>query len=208
MSGFCFYLFLLFFRSRRDGGLTLPSTLIKDLKTTTMSARPTLGKMLGVLRYDKHANALKEVVECLLECVDAAVSLSLYFFSVLDQNLSILQSPAKFHVEARKTCYEAIPRVLGTIVDRLPKRTRILPYPYSTSHHLQFSHQNKSAPSNKPSSAVSKTTPWTSAETWDPGSASPAYRACAIVRSCFCRDPISFLRTCPRRCTTPRSRGS
>ncbi|KAL1689403.1 armadillo-type protein [Schizophyllum commune] len=73
-----------------------------DLKTTTMSARPTLGKMLGVLRYDKHANALKEVVECLLECVDAA-------------------SPAKFHVEARKTCYEAIPRVLGTIVDRLPK---------------------------------------------------------------------------------------
>ena len=53
--------------------LTLCSTLIKDLKTTTMSARPTLGKMLGVLRYDKHANALKEVVECLLECVDAAV---------------------------------------------------------------------------------------------------------------------------------------
>ncbi|KAL1722870.1 armadillo-type protein [Schizophyllum commune] len=73
-----------------------------DLKTTTMSARPTLGKMLGVLRYDKHANALKEVVECLLECVDAA-------------------SPAKFHVEARKTCYEAIPRVLSTIVDRLPE---------------------------------------------------------------------------------------
>ncbi|KAI5896933.1 ARM repeat-containing protein [Schizophyllum commune H4-8] len=76
--------------------------LIKDLKTTTMSARPTLGKMLGVLRYDKHANALKEVVECLLECVDAS-------------------SPAKFHVEARKTCYEAISRVLGTVVDRLPE---------------------------------------------------------------------------------------
>ncbi|KAL1728580.1 armadillo-type protein [Schizophyllum commune] len=82
--------------------LTLCSTLIKDLKTTTMSARPTLGKMLGVLQYDKHPNALKEVVECLLECVDAA-------------------SPPKFHVEARKTCYEAIPRVLGTIVDRLPE---------------------------------------------------------------------------------------
>ncbi|KAL1667009.1 armadillo-type protein [Schizophyllum commune] len=84
------------------GRLMRHSTLIKDLKTTTMSARPTLGKMLGVLRYDKHANALKEVVDCLLECVDAT-------------------SPTKFHVEARKTCYEAIPRVLSTIVDRLPE---------------------------------------------------------------------------------------
>ncbi|KAL1744501.1 armadillo-type protein [Schizophyllum fasciatum] len=83
-------------------GLCEGSTLIKELKTTTMSARPALGKMLGVLRYDKHASALKSAVACLLECVDAG-------------------SPAKFHVEARKTCYEAIPRILATIIDPLPE---------------------------------------------------------------------------------------
>ncbi|TRM60520.1 armadillo-type protein [Schizophyllum amplum] len=76
--------------------------LIKELRSGSLSARPSVGRMLGVLRYDLHGNALPKAVECLLECVDA-------------------KSPAKFHVEARKTCYEAIPRLLNTVVGHMPE---------------------------------------------------------------------------------------
>ncbi|KAJ7044089.1 TBCD protein [Mycena alexandri] len=74
--------------------------------TGSLASQQNLGRVLGVVDYDKFPTCLPDALRCLLECVGAA---------------TLVKEPSaiKFAVEARRNCYAAIPQVLLTVIPRL-----------------------------------------------------------------------------------------
>ncbi|KAF8635864.1 hypothetical protein AX15_000054 [Amanita polypyramis BW_CC] len=76
-------------------------TLIQELMSSYPNVQQSLGLLLGMLRYDVNPLGIEHVVETLLDCV----------------------TPAKrFDVEARRTCYQAMTKIVTTVAPHLKDR--------------------------------------------------------------------------------------
>ncbi|KIJ62569.1 hypothetical protein HYDPIDRAFT_157330 [Hydnomerulius pinastri MD-312] len=77
--------------------------LIREFKDGSPSLQQSLGHVLGVLDYDAHPHGLKEAVDCLLESV------------------SMESATRMTNVEARRNCYQAIPKIVANTAPRMTR---------------------------------------------------------------------------------------
>ncbi|KAF9267451.1 TBCD protein [Marasmius fiardii PR-910] len=77
------------------------SRLIPELKRGSFMAQQCVGRLLGVMNYERFPNSLNTCVETLLNCVDRS------------------SGPFRSNVEARRNCYLAIPSIFRNVSPRL-----------------------------------------------------------------------------------------